>query len=86
MEIFACKFEIEQDNQVRQQILEAPRIMIERQFISLVEQASQIASPIKIKVSRMIDVHDKFDDKWIERENHLIFKNNACLNIEEQTK
>ena len=86
VEIFTCTFEIEVSNQVQTEIIKAPRIMIERYFVSLVEQASQSSLPIKIKMSRTINIYDNFNDEWVERENNVVFKNNAYLNVNEQTK
>lgn len=86
LNVYSCKFEITINNQVQQQMIEAPRIMIERQFVSYVEQAVQSGYPIKVRLSRDVPIYDDFEGKWITVENEIVFKNNAYLDMEKQEK
>lgn len=77
MEIYACAFEIEVNGQVQKQMLEAPRMMIEGEFVSLMQQAAQHPDPVKITMSRQVPIYDNFNNEWVKRENSVTFKNNA---------
>jgi hypothetical protein len=81
-EVFDCLLEIEMSGRVQTQRMKAPRIMIEQQFESLVQQAVNNTSPIKIKMSRKVPIWSKFEDKWIEQENSIVFTNVAYGNSE----
>lgn len=78
-EVFSCIIEIETDNKVQKQNIQQPRIMLEQNFASLIQQAANTSSPTKVKISRVIPVYDCFNSKWIEREIDIVFKNNAYL-------
>lgn len=78
-EIFAVNFEITEGENTTTQYVEAPQMMIETQFIQLMQQATRIATPIKIKLSRPEQIYDVFEQKMIERENSIVFKNNAYI-------
>lgn len=78
--VFDCLLEIEMEGRVQTQRLKAPRVMIEQQFESLVQQAANSTSPIKIRMSRKVPIWSQLEDKWIERENSIIFTNIAYGN------
>ena len=75
-ETFECMIDIETNGNKQRQRIQAPRIMIEQQFMSLVQQAVQADRPVKVILSRMVPVYDEFNDKWIEIENYIAFENN----------
>lgn len=77
MEVFACTFEIEVDKKIQRQTMEAPRIMIEQQFVSLVEQAANSTKPVKVKMSRKVPVWNQFENRWNDIEHCAIFANYA---------
>lgn len=81
IEIFECTFDIEIDGTTKKNRIQAPRIAIEQQFLSLVQQAANSSQAIKIKMSRIVPVYDNFDKKWINRENSVTFANNAYIKI-----
>ena len=85
-EVFDCLLEIEIDGKVKIQRMNAPRIMIEQQFKSLMQQAANDTSPIKVRISRKAPIWNQFEDKWIEREFDIIFTNNAYENCNGCTK
>ena len=59
--------------------MKAPRVMLEQQFKSLVKQAVDITTPVKIKMSMFIPIYNRFEDNWINKENSIIFMNNAWM-------
>lgn len=77
LKTFLCTLTIYTGDKVQKQTIEAPRIMLEHKFLSLVEQASNTTTPIKVVMSRKIPIYDNFDEKWIEREAVVEFANNA---------
>lgn len=81
MEVYSCTFYIEANGQIQQKTIAAPRMMIEGEFLSLVQQAAQTESPVMIKLSRQVPIWNDFDNQWIERENYILFKNNAYIRV-----
>ena len=79
-EIYDCILEIAMNNQVQKQRMQAPRIMLVQNFESLVEQASNSSTPVMVKMSRNVPIWSQFENRWIERENSIIFTNNAWVN------
>ena len=77
MELYVCTFEIENGQQKTTQTIKAPRFVLQQQFISYVQEASQSSTPIKIKMSRKVPIYDNFDNKWIEREVSITFENKS---------
>ena len=77
MEIYTCTLEIEQNGNLQSQTIEAPRIMLEQQFADLVQQASQVNNPVKIKMSRQVPIYNNYDDEWVDLEHWIIFENNS---------
>ena len=83
MEIYTCLLEVEQNGNLQSRTIDAPRIMLEQQFMNLVQQASNANNPIKIKMSRQVPTYNNYDDKWINLEHHLVFENNAYIKQKE---
>lgn len=81
MEIFECVFDIDVDGKIQSSRIQAPRIALEQQFISLVKKAAYSTQPIKVKMSREVPIYDEFDSKWISREHSVTFVNNAYVKI-----
>ena len=79
MQIYICDLDIEIDGQLQQRRMQAPRIMLENEFISLVEQASNSNLPIKIKISTKIPMFNEFTEEWFEREGSITFINNVYI-------
>lgn len=79
MEIFECTFDMEVENDIQHQVVQAPRAALEQQFLSLVQQAAQSSKPVKVKMSREVPIYDNFDKKRIERENSVAFANNTYI-------
>ncbi len=81
MEVFECTFDVEVDGVTNRSRIQAPRVALEQQFMSLVQQAANSAKPVKVKMSRVVPIYDNFDNKWINRENSVTFANNAYIKI-----
>lgn len=79
MEVFECTFDIEVEDRIQHQVVQAPRAVLEQQFLSLVQQAIQSSKSVKVKMSRKVPIYDNFNKKWIERENSVTFANNAYI-------
>lgn len=78
-EVFYCIFEITTPYVTQRQEMEAPRIMLEQRFISLVEQAASSNEAIKVAIRRPISVWSQFDQKMLDRESSVVFKNRAYV-------
>lgn len=74
---FLCEFKIAVGDEVRVHTIEAPRIVLEQEFLGLVEQAANHPYPVKVRMSRKVPVYDPFDKTTVERENEIVFKNKA---------
>lgn len=79
---FAVTFEIESQGSISTQMMDAPQIIVQNQFINLVQQAVQIDSPCRIKMSRIAQIYDNINHTTKNIEHYLEFKNNAYLNNE----
>ena len=77
MEMFVCSIEIENGQRKTTQTINAPRFVLQQQFVSLVQEASQLTTPVRIKMSRKVPIYDNFDNKWIEREASIVFENKS---------
>ena len=76
-DLYDVIFEITEGDNVRKQQMQAPRIIIEQQFLQLMQQAANVQIPVKIKLSRTEQIYNNFDQKFIEQENSITFMNNV---------
>ena len=83
-DLYDVIFEITEGDNVRKQQMQAPRIIIEQQFLQLMQQAANVQIPIKIKLSRTEQIYDNFDQKFIEQENNITFMNNTYIQLKGQ--
>ena len=81
MEVFECTFDIEVEDRIQHQAVQAPRVALEQQFLGLAQQAAKSNKPMRVKMSRQIPIYDNFDKKWIVRENSVAFANNAYIKV-----
>ena len=77
LEMFSVTFEIEVDNKIQRQNMQAPRVMLEQQFVSLVQQAYKNLMPVRIKMSMDVPIWVQFENKWVTREHSVEFANKA---------
>lgn len=82
-DIFNVTFEIELQGNITTQTMGAPQMIVQNQFVNLVEQAANTASPCRVKMRRMVDVFDEFGRNCNKSIEHFVgFKNNAYLDNE----
>ena len=79
---FAVTFEIESQGNISTHMMDAPQIIVQNQFVNLVQQAVQIDSPCRIKMSRIVQIYDGINHTTKNIEHYLEVKNNAYLNNE----
>lgn len=79
---FEVTLEIENQGNVETYVNDAPQMIIQSQFIGLVQQAAQVDVPYRIKLSRIVQIYDEFNHTTKDIEHYLEFKNNAYLNNE----
>lgn len=79
LELFDVTFEITEGINTSTRRMQAPQILIEQQFLQLMQQAANLSIPVKIKMSRIEKIYNVFDDKWLDRENSVTFMNNAYI-------
>ena len=82
LEIKECSFDVESNGHTDHQVMQAPKMVIIQQFLSLIQQAVSTDSPARITMTTMVPV-------WIDKiagyrnmKSTLEFKNNAYLHKE----
>ena len=83
-DLYDVILEITEGNNIRKQQMQAPRIIIEQQFLQLMQQAANVQIPVKIKLKRIEQVYDNFDQKFVDRENSITFMNNTYIQLKGQ--
>lgn len=76
-ESFECTLDIYEKDSHRTMQLNQPCTFIQSQFINLMQQAGQTGVPVKIKLSRIDKIWDQFEQRFVDRDNSITFKNNA---------
>ena len=79
LEVFYCIFEVTTTYVTQRQEMEAPRNMLEQRFIALVEQVTASNEPIKVAIRRPVPIWSQFDQRWLDCEASIVFKNNAYV-------
>lgn len=77
LEIFDCMIDIETDGNVQRRRMQAPRIMIEQQFLGVCQEIAQMSTPAMVKLSRIAKCYSDWSDDIVEREVYILFENNA---------
>ena len=81
MQVFTCEFEVWVGERIQRRTIQAPRLMLEQEFMSLMQNAVSAEAPVKIKMSRCESIYNQFDGEWVEREHSVTFANNAYTAI-----
>lgn len=76
-EVFDVDFEVTTSRGMRVSNMSAPRVILEQQFLSLVQEAYGMPEPVKVKMKRMIPIYSKFDNCWYDREYSIEYVNQA---------
>lgn len=79
MEIFNCTFEVNVNGNLRTMAIQAPRMIIEQEFLKLMQQAYHLPEPISVKLLRMVPVYSEIDKCWKNIENSITYENPAYL-------
>lgn len=82
LEMYNVNIDVEVDGQTQHQTLGAPKMMIEQQFLSLVQQAINTNQRIYIKMMTYIPVYSEKTKQMRNLPSTLEFKNNAYLDNE----
>ena len=77
MDVFTVVFEIEANNRIQKQTMQAPRFMLEQQFVSLVDQAYRNRTPVRVKMGMDVPIWIQFENRWVNREHSVEFTNQA---------
>lgn len=80
-ETFKVNIEITVGDRVSHRQMEAPRVMIEQQFLGLMQDAANHPEPVRIHMTRSIPRFDRFQQKWVNSENSVTFINNAYISL-----
>lgn len=84
-ETYRCEIEIEADGQFQYQTIEAPRMFLQHQFLSLVQQAAQSYQPVRITMRRTESVWDQYSHRQIQQEYTMEFSNNAYERMQKES-
>jgi hypothetical protein len=77
MEVFDATFEVEMNGKIQKQNIQAPRFVLEQQFVALVQQAYESRVPVRVKMGVVVSIWIQFEDRWVDRENSIEFTNKA---------
>lgn len=78
LDSFDVLFEMAQNGKVSRQRMQAPRFVIEQEFISLVQYAASQKDRTTVKMSREEQIYDNFTNQW-KRLLYSILYNNSVM-------
>ena len=78
-EIYTCIFEININGRMQRQKMEEPRFILEQQFINYVAQSTKSGDTVKVKITLEFPIYDQLNNRWINQENSVVFKNLAYM-------
>lgn len=78
-DIFECTIEIDVAGNIHRNTVQAPRILIQQDFLQLVQQAVNDNKPVKIKLSRMIECENEWTGEVKLREASIAFMNRSYV-------
>lgn len=80
MDIYEASIEVYLgDKLIQKQSMKSPRIILEQQFMSLVEQVSNDERPIRIKMTVPDIIWDTFEQKTKTLNNYIEFYNKGDI-------
>lgn len=83
MQICNCTITVSMGEATSLRRLNAPRIMIEHEFKTLVLNASRQNTPIKIELKREEPFYDRTEARWTMHEYSIVYTNNAHTETQE---
>lgn len=78
-EIFEVNIEITVGDRVSHRRMEAPRVMIEQQFLGLMQDAANHPEPVRIHMTRRVPLFNPLEQKWEDHEHSITYANNAYI-------
>lgn len=84
MKTYNIVLEIHTPAGVQKRQMQAPRMMIEQQFLSLAEQAMSASYPVKIAMRRYEPEWDQYEGKYINMEYSVVYANQSYLTTHEE--
>ncbi len=84
-EIFDCVIDIEANGNKQRNRMQAPRIIIEQQFLGVCQEIAQMNTPATVRLSRIAKCYNNWTGDIVEREVYILFENDAWCN-EHQNK
>ena len=81
IEIYDVVFEITQGENINRQSVQAPREILEANFVQIANEIAHINTPTKVKMMRITYVEDTYNKRWIPRENSVTFANNTYVEL-----
>ena len=80
LEVFDCMIDIEANGNKQRKRMQAPRVMIEQQFLGVCQEIAQMSTPATARLSRVAKCYSDWSDDIVEREVYILFENNAYRN------
>ncbi len=74
-ETFDCVMELHVDENIQKRVMNASRILVEREFKRLVMLAVSDPRPVKVYLAVTVPYYNQFDKEWVNRENSVTFAN-----------
>lgn len=84
MEVYSVVIEIEISGTLQRKTMNAPRVFIEQEFLSLIQFAQRNNAPVKLRMYRTEKLWSQFDQKMISCENEIVIKNTSYMNMEKK--
>lgn len=84
MKTYTVALEIYTPSGVQKRQLQAPRVLIEQQFLSLVEQSMSSGAPVKIAMRRYEPEWNQYEGKYINMEYSVVYANQLYLTSHEE--
>ena len=73
--VYDCVIEVEITGQIQTQMIQAPRMMIQQQFLQLVQQAVNDSRSVRVKLSRQVECENEWTGEVKMREASVEFMN-----------
>ncbi len=77
LDLFDVLFEIAQNGKCSRQRMQAPRIMIEQEFVSFVRYAASQKDRTTVKMSREEQIYDNFTNQWKRLLYSILYDNSV---------
>ena len=73
--IYDCLIEVEVTGQIQKQMIQAPRMVIQQQFLQLVQQAANDSRSVRIKISGQVECCNEWTGEVKMRDSSIEFMN-----------